>query len=109
MPDWDVQLLDAAAEELSELPDDMQARFLRIAELLEAYGPIEVGRPHVAPLGQGMWEIRMRGRSGIARALFEIGTGRQLIVGRVFVKKTQKVPAREIRLAVWRLKEADDG
>ncbi len=109
MPEWSVQLLDAAAEELGELPDDMQARFLRIAELLEAYGPFEVGRPHVAPLGHGLWEIRMRGRSGIARALFEIRTGRQLIVGRVFAKKTQKVPAREIRLAVRRLKETDDG
>ncbi len=92
MPEWSVQLLDAAAEELGELPDDMQARFLRIAELLEAYGPFEVGRPHVAPLGHGLW-----------------GTGRQLIVGRVFAKKTQKVPAREIRLAVRRLKETDDG
>jgi phage-related protein len=87
----------------------MQARFLRIAELLEAYGPFEVGRPHVAPLGQGLWEMRMRGGSGIARALFEIRTGRQLAVGRVFAKKTQRVPAREIRLAVRRLKEADDG
>ena len=109
MPEWSVQLLDAAAEELGELPDDIQARFLRIAELLEAYGPFEVGRPHVAPLGNGLWEIRIRGRSGIARALFEIRTGRRLAVGRVFTKKTQKVPAREIRLAVQRLKEADDG
>ncbi len=79
MPEWNVQLLDAAAEELSELPNDMQARFLRIAELLEAYGPFEVGRPHVAPLGQGLCEIRMRGKSGTARALFEIRTGRQLL------------------------------
>ena len=109
MPEWGVRLLDAAAEELGELPDDIQARFLRIAELLEAYGPFEVGRPHVAPLGQGLWEIRMRGRSGIARALFEIHSDRQLTVGRVFAKKTQKVPDREIRLAVRRLKEADDG
>jgi phage-related protein len=109
MPEWGVQLLDAAAKELGELPDDMQARFLRIAELLEAYGPFEVGRPHVAALGRGLWEIRMSGRSGIARALFEIRTGRQLMIGRLFVKKTQKVPAREIRLAVRRLKEADDG
>src|SRR5712691_1873057 len=109
MPERNVQLLDAAAEELGELPDDMQARFLRIAELLEAHGPFEVGRPHVAPLGNGLWEIRMRGRSGIARASFEIRTDRQLAVGRVFTKKTRKVPAREIRLAVQRLKEADDG
>jgi phage-related protein len=111
MPPWNVQLLDAAAEELGELPDDMQARFLRIGELLETCGPFEVGRPHVAPLGKGLWEMRIRGAGGIARALFEIRTGRRLAVGRIFVKKTRKVPAREIRLAVQRLKEkeADDG
>ena len=39
MPEWNVQLLNVAAEELGVLPDDMQARFLRIAELLEAHGP----------------------------------------------------------------------
>ena len=87
----------------------MQARFLRIAELLEAHGPFGVGRPHVASLGHGIWEIRMGGRSGIARALFEIRAGRLLMVGRVLTKKTQKVPAREIRLAVRRLKAVDDG
>ena len=104
-----MQLLDAAAEELGELPDDMQARFLRIAELLEAYGPFEVGRPHVCAARAGSLgnadERRERHRS----RLIEIRTGRQLAVGRVFAKKTQRVPAREIRLAVWRLKEADDG
>ena len=86
MPEWNVQLLSAAAEELGELPDDMQARFLRIAELLETYGPVEVGRPHVAPLGHGLWEIRIRGRSGIARALFEMRTDRQLAVGELDVR-----------------------
>lgn len=90
MSEWNVQLLNAAAEESGALPDDMQARFLRIAELLEAYGPFEVGRPHVAPLGQGLWEIRMRGRSGIARALFEIRTGRQLAVGRYSLKRRRR-------------------
>jgi phage-related protein len=87
MPEWTVQLLDAAAAELGEIADDLQARFLRIAELIETHGPLQVGRPHVAPLGEGLWEIRMRGRSGIARALFGIGPGRQITVGRVFVKR----------------------
>ena len=53
MPEWKVQLLDTAAAELHEIADELQARFLRIAELLEAHGPFEVGRPHVAPLGEG--------------------------------------------------------
>jgi len=36
--------------------------------------------------------MRLRGRDGIARALYFAKAGRRLCVVRVFVKKTQKTP-----------------
>jgi hypothetical protein len=51
--------------ELLSLPKDMQARFLRISELLESFGPQRVGLPHVRPLGEKLWEMRLTGRDGI--------------------------------------------
>jgi len=53
----------------------------------------------------GFWEMRLRGRDGIARALYVTVTGQRVVVVRVFVKKTQKTPRREMELALERAKE----
>lgn len=70
----------------------MQARFLRVAELLEDFGPQGVGLPHIRPLEGKLWEMRMKGRDGIARAVYAAVQGRRLLVLHVFVKKTQTTP-----------------
>lgn len=41
-----------AEPELLSLPADMRARFLRIAEMLEDFGPQQVGLPHVRLAGE---------------------------------------------------------
>lgn len=63
--------------------------------------------PHVRPIsGTELYEIRMSGRDGIARALFVSLEDRQLVILNVFIKKTQATPKQEIDLAIKRLKEA---
>jgi phage-related protein len=104
--EWAVEVLDDAVEaELLALPKDMQARFLRISELLESFGPQRVGLPHVRPLGEKLWEMRLNGRDGIGRAIYTAAAGRRLVVLHAFVKKTQKTPRRAIDLALKRSKE----
>jgi phage-related protein len=51
-----------------------------------------------------LWELRLTGRDGIARALYFTAIGRRVVVVRAFVKKTQTPPA-EIELALRRAKE----
>ena len=75
-----------------------------IAELLESFGPHNVREPHVKPLEKKLWEMRMTGKDGIARAIYFAAEGRRLVVVRAFVKKTQKTPRREIVLALARMK-----
>src|SRR6266699_2085387 len=50
-------------------------------------------------------ELRLRGRDGIARALYVAAIGRRVVVVRAFVKKTQRTPRTEIELALRRAKE----
>ena len=110
MDGWVVELLNDAVEaELHDLPADMRARFLRIAELLQSRGPDRVGEPHVKHLDGKLWEMRMTGQDGIARAVYLAVSGRRLLVARIFIKKTQKTPARELKTARRRLKEAGHG
>ena len=102
---WTVLLTDEAAAELEALPDDQQAHFTRIRLLIEDHGLLQVGLPHVRPVEGPLWEIRLKGKAGIARALYVVRVGKRVIVVRVFVKKTQATPRREITLALRRAKD----
>lgn len=92
-----------AEPELLALPADMKARFLHIAEMLEELGPQRVGLPHIRPLESKLWEMRMQGRDGIARAVYAAVQGRRLLVLHVFVKKTQTTPRAAIAMALKRM------
>jgi phage-related protein len=72
----------------------MRARFVRIAELIQAVGLPNVREPHVKHLRGPVWEMRLTGKSGIARALYVTVQGQRIVVLRVFVKKTPKAPTR---------------
>lgn len=103
---WIVTLLnEAVAAELGALPADMRARFSRIALLIESHGLERVREPHVRHVEDRLWEMRMSGREGIARALYVTAAGQRVVVVRAFVKNTQKTPRHEIELARRRAKE----
>jgi phage-related protein len=105
---WSVETLDETVDtELSALPPDMRARFVRIAELVEAVGLPNMREPHVKHVRGPIWEIRLKGKAGIARALYVAVRGQRVVVVRVFVKKTQKTPGAEIDLALRRWKELE--
>ena len=55
--------------ELAELPADMRARLVRISELIESVGLPNVREPHVRRVREQIWEIRLKGKAGIVRAL----------------------------------------
>lgn len=103
---WKVELLNEAVEaELLALPNDMQARFVHIAELLETFGPQRVGMPHIRPLERKLWEMRMTGKAGIGRGIYVAAHGKRLVVLHFFVKKTQKTPRKALEIAQARMKE----
>ena len=97
---WIVILLnEQVVADLLELTADVRARFSRIVGLIEAHGLERVREPHVKHLRGRIWEMRMSGRDGIARALYVTATGKKVVVVHVFEKKTQKTPRREIEIA----------
>jgi phage-related protein len=83
----------------------LQARFVRFGDLLSQVGLERLQEPHVKHLKGKLWEIRLIGRDGIARALYVTAVGKRVVVVRVFIKKTQKTPHSEIELALSRAKE----
>lgn len=104
--DWHVEILnDIVRAELLALPEDMQARFVRIGRRISQTGLETLREPHVKHLEGKLWEIRLTGQDGIARALYVTALGRRVVVVRVFIKKTQRTPRTEIELALQRAKE----
>ena len=101
---WTLDICPAAEAELLAMPPDIRARFLRVAELLEAFGPQQVGMPHVRHLEDKLWEMRLQGRDGIARAVYVAQSGQRLTVLHVFSKKTQKTPRHALITARMRLR-----
>lgn len=98
---------DRVEAEIRALPGGFVARFVRYAERMEVYGP-DLGMSHTRPVGDGLFELRLKAAEGIARVFFCTVVGRQIMVLHQFVKKTEKTPKRELKIARIRMKEIRD-
>lgn len=103
---WTVETLNAAVdEEVEALAVDMRARLVRIAAIIEAVGFQGLPGDTIKHVDEKLWELRIRGKDGIARAFYVTAVGQRVVIVRVFVKKTQKTPKHELELARQRAKE----
>ena len=102
---WTVTFYSGKVErETLALPPGILANFLRIVELIREFGP-DLGRPHTAPIGQGIFEIRAKGREGIARSVFCTVRGQEIVILLTAVKKGNRLPKRQMDTARKRMKE----
>ena len=92
-------------EEFHALPVDLKASILRIATLIRENGLEKTGMPYVRHLQDKLWEMRGKGKDGIARSFYVAVAGRRVVIVRSFVKKTQQTPKDEIKIALKRAKE----
>src|SRR5450756_279520 len=90
--------------ELDAWPVGLRARFRALTVRMEEYGP-NLGMPHTRALGNGLFEIRAKAEEGIGRAFFCTMVGRKIIILHGFIKKTDKIPKRELDIALTRQKE----
>jgi len=77
----------------------------RIPELIESVGLPSVKEPHVRHIRGHLWEIRLKGKAGVARALYVTAKEQRVVILRAFIKKTEQTPAGEIELALQRANE----
>lgn len=102
---WEITFLDdRVAEEFKTLPPKISANTTHIFKLLRLYGN-QVGEPQTKSLGDGLFEIRAKGVEGIGRGIFFYMTGRRIYILHMFVKKSDRIPQKELDIAKDRLKE----
>ena len=91
---WTVEFLDEQVQaELDAFPADVRARFERIVLLIQSHGLEKVHEPYVKHVEGRLWEMRMKGKDGIARALYVTAMSRRVVVVRAFAKKFREYPA----------------
>jgi phage-related protein len=98
---------DRVEQETLEFPDKILAKLLHIFEMIEEHGA-NLGKPYTDSLGDGLFEVRAKGQEGIGRSLFCYTHGKTIIILHSFIKKTQKIPKKELEIALIRKKEIDN-
>jgi phage-related protein len=66
-----------------------------------------LGMPLVRKLEKNLWEVRTPITDGIARVIFTV-IGNQMVLLHSFVKKSQKIPIKELEMARKRLKLVEE-
>lgn len=103
---WTVRTFGRVVDdEIADLPPDLGARILDLFDNIEFLGLELLREPHVKHIEGKLWELRVRGKEGIARGLYVTVTGRVVVVLHVFEKKSQKMPRRALDLARQRMKK----
>ena len=95
---------EALQAEIMALPATLQARYIGLTARMMVYGA-NLGSPHTEAFGGGLFELRLKGAGGIARVFYCTLIGKQIVMLHRFVKKSQKTPNSERKIAEARMKE----
>ena len=102
---WKIEYYDETVQrEIFSLPAGLLARYIHLTDRMIGFGP-NLGMPHTRSMDKGLFEMRLKATEGIARVFFFTQTGQRMAMLHQFVKKSQKTPAKEIKLARRRMKE----
>lgn len=95
---------EVVQEDILALPDTLAARYVVLTRRMVALGP-NLGEPHTKAMGDGLFELRLKGAEGIARVFFCTLIGKRIVMLHSFVKKSDKTPVAERTVALSRMKE----
>ena len=87
-----------------DMSAELQARYIHYTDRMERYGA-NLGMPHTRAMGEGLFELRLRGEANIARVFYCTLAGKRIVMLHAFIKKTQKTPASELEIARRRMAE----
>lgn len=95
---------DALQADILGLPEGLSGRYFALTDRMELHGA-NLGLPHTKAFGDGLFELRLKSIEGIARIFYCTLVGRRIVMLHSFVKKSQKTPLHELRIAENRMKE----
>jgi phage-related protein len=89
-------------EFINDLHPKFQAKAIRQIEMLEQFGT-DLKEPYVKPINgdecKGLWELRIKFANDISRIFYFMPVGNCFVLLHGFVKKTDKIPKKELEMA----------
>lgn len=85
-------------EFILSLDDKMRAKTLRTIKLLQTNG-YNLREPYTKHINDGIFEIRTQQGNNISRVFYFFVIDNRIVLTNGFIKKTQKTPPNEIKLA----------
>ncbi|MRD48921.1 type II toxin-antitoxin system RelE/ParE family toxin [Caenimonas koreensis DSM 17982] len=105
---WGIQYDDERLQTaVLALPPGLLARYFHLTDRMVEYGP-DLGMPHTKAMGAGLFELRLKSGEGIGRVFYCTLVERRIVMLHQFVKKTEKIPPKELSIARRRMKERKD-
>ena len=103
--EWEIEYYsEEVQEEIMNLPGGIQARYIHLTDRMRIHGA-NLGMPHTKPMKSGLFELRMKSKEGIARVFYCTLINKRIVMLHSFIKKTEKTPPSDLKLAVSRMKE----
>ena len=103
--DWKIEYYSESVQrEILALPAGLLARYIHLTDRMIGFGP-NLGMPHTRSMGKGLFELRLKATEGMGRVFFLARTGQRIAMLHQFVKKSQKTPPKEIKIARRRMQE----
>jgi phage-related protein len=91
---------------IDSLPLTIRAKYAGYSSRMQRFGP-NLGMPHTRAMGDGLFELRIKGAEGIARVFYCVVVDRRIVMLHSFIKKTQAAPVRELDIARRHKKEIE--
>lgn len=89
---------------IESLAEKAQSKVYRSFDMLQEYG-VELRQPHVKKItGTALWELRILGADSI-RVFYVAEIEQTFLMLHGFIKKSQKTPKKEIKVAINRLND----
>lgn len=95
---------NAVQNDILNLPVSLLARYLKSTDMMLIHGS-NLGHPHTKSLSNGLFELRLKGKDGIARIFYCTQINQDIIMLHSYVKKSKKIPKNVLQVALTRLKE----
>ena len=102
---WEVTYYNEALQDaILAFPAGIQARYLHLTDRMCVYGA-NLGMPHTKAMKDGLFELRLKSKEGIGRVFYCTLVNKRIVMLHSFIKKTQKTPSSELKIAIARMKE----
>lgn len=89
---------------IDNMPIGMRAYYARITERLIIFGP-NLGMPFTRLIEKDLYELRIKAKEGISRVFYCTVAHGKIVILHGFVKKEQKTPKKELKIARKRRNE----